>query len=126
MGSRLESLSEASENAMARAREAEDKLDETLSHHAKQISQRQAREAQLEQTVNDLNAALVVANSRTGNPLSPTKLAEATNSTPETSLVRQIHTLEEDLSAVTEQLGLEKERVSIKESPRIEMEYTEE
>lgn len=41
LGSRLESLSEAADNAMARARDAEDKLDDTLENHAKQISQRQ-------------------------------------------------------------------------------------
>lgn len=41
LGSRVESLTQASENAMAREREAEDRLDATLSQHARQISQRQ-------------------------------------------------------------------------------------
>lgn len=41
LGSRVESLALASENAMAREREAEDRLDATLSQHARQISQRQ-------------------------------------------------------------------------------------
>lgn len=67
----------------------------------------------MEQTVHDLNAALVVANSRTSKSLSDMKTFEDTSSTPETSLVRQIHTLEEDLSVVTSQLGLEKERVRV-------------
>jgi flavin-binding protein dodecin len=41
LGSRLESLTEAADNAMAREREAEDRLDSTLNQHARQISQRQ-------------------------------------------------------------------------------------
>ena len=43
LGSRVESLTEAAENAMAREREAEDRLDAALSQHARQISQRQVR-----------------------------------------------------------------------------------
>jgi outer membrane murein-binding lipoprotein Lpp len=39
--SRLGSLSQTSDNAMDREREAEDRLDAALSLHAKQISQRQ-------------------------------------------------------------------------------------
>lgn len=61
LGSRLESLSETADNAMAREREAEDRLDEALSLHARQMSQRNARETQLEQTVAELGAALVSA-----------------------------------------------------------------
>jgi hypothetical protein len=41
LGSRLESLTQAADNAMAREREAEDRLDSVLSQHARQISQRQ-------------------------------------------------------------------------------------
>jgi hypothetical protein len=41
LGSRLESLTHAADNAMAREREAEDRLDSVLSQHARQISQRQ-------------------------------------------------------------------------------------
>lgn len=41
LGSRLESLTQAADNAMAREREAEDRLDSTLNQHARQISQRQ-------------------------------------------------------------------------------------
>lgn len=43
LGSRVESLTQTSENAMAREREAEDRLDAVLSQHARQISHRQVR-----------------------------------------------------------------------------------
>ena len=43
LGSRLESLTQAADNAMAREREAEDRLDSVLTQHARQISQRQVR-----------------------------------------------------------------------------------
>jgi hypothetical protein len=41
LGSRLESLTQAADKAMEREREAEDRLDSLLNHHARQISQRQ-------------------------------------------------------------------------------------
>jgi len=47
LGSRVESLTQTSENAMAREREAEDRLDAVLSQHARQISQRQVRFSKL-------------------------------------------------------------------------------
>jgi hypothetical protein len=43
LGSRLESLTQAADNAMEREREAEDRLDSLLNQHARQISQRQVR-----------------------------------------------------------------------------------
>ena len=44
LGSRLESLSQAADNAMQRERDAENRLDITLSQHARQISHRQVRQ----------------------------------------------------------------------------------
>ena len=41
LGSRLESLTQAADNATEREREAEDRLDSLLNQHARQISQRQ-------------------------------------------------------------------------------------
>lgn len=41
LGSRLESLTQAADNAADREREAEDRLDNALTQHARQISQRQ-------------------------------------------------------------------------------------
>ena len=61
LGSRVESLSQTADNAMEREREAEQRLDEALTLHAKQISQRQAREAELERTIAELGLALVQA-----------------------------------------------------------------
>jgi hypothetical protein len=43
LGSRLESLTQATDNAMEREREAEDRLDSALTQHARQISHRQVR-----------------------------------------------------------------------------------
>lgn len=43
LGSRLESLTQAADNAVEREREAEDRLDKALTQHARQISQRQVR-----------------------------------------------------------------------------------
>lgn len=43
LGSRLESLTQAADNAVDREREAEDRLDRALTQHARQISQRQVR-----------------------------------------------------------------------------------
>lgn len=51
LGSRIESLTQTTETAMEREREAEHRLDEVLSTHARQVAQRQAREAELERTV---------------------------------------------------------------------------
>lgn len=43
LGSRLESLSQAADNAMERERDAENRLDVALNQHARQISNRQVR-----------------------------------------------------------------------------------
>jgi len=59
LGTRLESLTHTADSALAREREAEERLDEALTLHAKQVSQRQAREAELEKSVAELGAALV-------------------------------------------------------------------
>jgi hypothetical protein len=58
---KLDAALQANKTATGREREAEDKLDAALSAHSRQISQRQAREAELEKTVFDLGAALTVA-----------------------------------------------------------------
>eukprot|EP00934_Nitzschia_sp_Nitz4_P007798 Nitzschia sp. Nitz4//scaffold9_size221794//219273//221945//NITZ4_001390-RA/size221794-processed-gene-0.356-mRNA-1//-1//CDS//3329561133//7788//frame0 len=53
------------QTATEREREADDKLDAALSLHARQLSQRQAREAELEQTILELGSALTVARQKT-------------------------------------------------------------
>lgn len=67
LGSRLESLSQSADSATQREREAEDRLDDALSTHARQIGQRQAREADLERTIAELGAALVSARTMATN-----------------------------------------------------------
>lgn len=62
--SRIESLHQTAESSSEQEREADDRLDAALSVHARQLSQRQAREAELERTIADLGAALVVARQR--------------------------------------------------------------
>jgi predicted RNase H-like nuclease (RuvC/YqgF family) len=56
--SRLDSISNTADSAYMREREAEDKLDMMMSMHARQLAQRQAREAELERTISDLSANL--------------------------------------------------------------------
>jgi hypothetical protein len=67
LGSRLESLSAIADNAAIREREAEVQLDNAMTLHAKQLSQRQAREAELERTVSELSALLVIERSKNTN-----------------------------------------------------------
>jgi hypothetical protein len=50
LGSRLESLTQAADNAMERERDAEDRLDALLNQHARQISQRQVSFSEYEST----------------------------------------------------------------------------
>ena len=64
LASRLESLTQTADSALAREREAEERLDDALSLHARQVSQRQARETALEKTVAELGAALVAERSK--------------------------------------------------------------
>lgn len=61
LGSRLESLTAAGDHAAQREREAEYRLDQALELHARQVNQRQLREAELERTVAELSAALAMA-----------------------------------------------------------------
>lgn len=63
LGIRLESLSHNADMATERELEADRRLDEALEMHARQIGQRQVREAELERTVAELGAALVAVRS---------------------------------------------------------------
>ena len=65
--SRIGSLQQGVDSATEQERDADDRLDAALSLHARQLSQRQAREAELERNIADLGAALVVARSREAN-----------------------------------------------------------
>ncbi|KAL7567950.1 hypothetical protein ACA910_019660 [Epithemia clementina (nom. ined.)] len=113
LGNRLESLSQTADNVMEREREAEARLDEALNLHARQIAQRQARESELERTVAELGAALVVARSSNSS---------STNGTGGSSKLRQddafvssspealVQTLQHELEGLVAQLNFEKQR----------------
>jgi chromosome segregation ATPase len=118
LGSRLESLTQTAENAMDREREAQDRLDSTLEQHAKQISQRQAREAELERSIQDLGAALVVARNRAtkvSSSFSEDSIGENAAASNDVSVLRaRIDALECDVETANAHLKLERERVSTK------------
>ena len=103
LGSRLESLSQTADNAMEREREADQRLDEALTLHAKQLSQRQAREAELERTIAELGQALVQARNQ-----APTKAAS--NST-DVDLAK-LQSAEHEIESLRNQLQYESQRAS--------------
>mmetsp|Transcript_6587 Transcript_6587/g.16227 ORF Transcript_6587/g.16227 Transcript_6587/m.16227 type:complete len:779 (-) Transcript_6587:239-2575(-) len=113
LGSRLESLSQAADNAMQRERDVENRLDDTLNQHARQIHHRQARESQLERTIQDLNAALVV--SRGDSRLTGTNSSDCKGGSDDplrgkSHLEARISALELDLRTTNSHLAIEKER----------------
>lgn len=108
--SRLDSISQTADNAMMREREAEDKLDMTLSMHARQLNQRQAREAELERTIADLSASLASIPSPMLNDAEVDTAAGATNVI---QLKNQVYSLEEELENTKAQLISEKQRIVI-------------
>ena len=87
---------------MAREREADVRLDEALTLHARQISQRNAREAELEKTVAELGAALVVARGKGSVDQTPG------DSTSQNSPGRE--NLEMEIEVVRTQLAHERQR----------------
>ena len=115
--SRLDSVSQTADNAMMREREAEDKLDMTLSMHARQLSQRQTRETLLERTIADLSASLATSSSAQGN----TEGDSAAGGGNVAALKNQVYTLEEDLETAKTQLESERQRVSIMQQELREM-----
>jgi len=113
LGSRLESLSEAADNAMRRERDAENRLDVALNQHARQIGHRQARESQLERTIQDLNAALVLSRGNgqhSGNDTSGRDGSATDSLRGNSHLQARISALESDLQASNSNLAIEKER----------------
>jgi predicted nucleic acid-binding Zn-ribbon protein len=57
----VESSLESAETVAAREQRARDELDEAAATHAKQMTQRQRREAELEQTILEMGSALTLA-----------------------------------------------------------------
>jgi len=128
--SRLESVTEVSETATERERESDDRLDAALSLHARQLSQRQAREAELERTVAELGAALAVARQREpvrgGARKTTDDIMAGDNQT--SSLRAKLETAEEELETLKTQLMLEQQRSETlqQELQEITQERTEE
>ncbi|CAJ1951498.1 unnamed protein product [Cylindrotheca closterium] len=110
LGSRLESLTQAADNAADREHEAEDRLDNALTQHARQISQRQAREAELERTVQELNAALVAKARNGAVPRSQQSNNRMSGETEDTSLSVRMETLQNEYDTAAAHLALEKEK----------------
>lgn len=106
--SRLDSISHTADNAMMREREAEDKLDMALSMHARQLAQRQAREAELERTIAELSSSLATSSS-SGNAEGDS----AAGAGNVNALKAQIYSLEEDLETCKTSLESERQRVLI-------------
>jgi len=112
LGSRLESLTQAADNAMQRERVAENRLDVALNQHARQIGHRQSRESELERTIQELNAALVVSRGtgrlshggRSGDVESEDLMRG------DSQLAARICAMETDLQTANSHLAMEKER----------------
>ena len=104
--SRLDASTSTAYASTEREREAFEKLDEVLSTHAKQIAQRQTREAELEREVNDLGKALIEAQLRERERLSSASLA-GQNSSEDGDM--SIKSLKDELDAMKELLQQEKQ-----------------
>jgi chromosome segregation ATPase len=103
---KLESSVQNAQTASEREREAEDKLDAALSLHSRQLSQRQAREAELERTIADLGAALTVARQKEQNrAMRSNKPGES-----EIGYQKQYELAVDELETVRVQLSLETQR----------------
>jgi chromosome segregation ATPase len=106
--SRFDSISQTADNAMMREREAEEKLDMALTMHARQIAQRQSREAELERIISELSSSLATTSTNPGSEGDSAAGAENIN-----VLKSQIYSLEEDLETYKTRLEAERQRVMI-------------
>lgn len=99
---KLESSIEANHTASNREREAEDRLDAALSLHSRQLSQRQAREAELERAIADLGAALARSRQK--------EKTGSVQTTDSSSMKEQLEAAIDELETVRAQLLIETER----------------
>jgi chromosome segregation ATPase len=106
---KVESSLAAAKTAAERERQAEDKLDATMSLHARQMSQRQAREAELEGTIFELGSALTLARQQ---QMATTSHSVSANTSPEeTANFRdQYEQAKEELETVKVQFDMETQR----------------
>ena len=103
---KVESVTQTAKTASEREREAEDKLDAAMSLHARQIAQRQEREAELERTIFDLGTALTISRQKEGASLQPIKArahdAEDTFREKYENTVEELETLKVQLRMETQ------------------------
>ncbi len=109
--SRAESLQEAAEIASEQEREADDRLDAALSLHARQIAQRQAREAELERTVADIAAALVVARQREAQLANNGVTKESSDQFDDVNFLKEkLKSTEDEIELFKAQIMLERQK----------------
>ncbi|CAB9515527.1 expressed unknown protein [Seminavis robusta] len=136
LGDRIESLSQAADSAMEREREAEERLDQALSVHAHQISQRQSRESELERTIAELGAAMAAGRNMENSRLSDLQKAKleasdtagGENTSQDSGLRVRLDMALHDLETAQANLDLERQRTEAlqRELKDISNERTEE
>eukprot|EP00985_Skeletonema_marinoi_P010719 scaffold5033_cov93-Skeletonema_marinoi.AAC.4 len=111
---RLEHATSQMELASERERNAEEQLDKALTLHAKQLGVRQKRESELEQTVADLGAALVVAKNKVeaGMKAGMNNITEGIISSEDEDLKARLQDSEDEIETLRAQLSLERQRCS--------------
>eukprot|EP00956_Cyclotella_meneghiniana_P010272 scaffold14175_cov37-Cyclotella_meneghiniana.AAC.1 len=109
---RLEHATSQLELASNRERNAEEQLDKALSLHARQLGVRQKRESELEQTVADLGAALVVAKSKVERKLEANSITgRAYGEEEEEGLQDKLEDAQDEIETLKAQLTLERQRI---------------
>jgi chromosome segregation ATPase len=120
---RLEHATSQMELASERERNAEEQLDKALSLHARQLGVRQRRESELEQTVADLAAALVVAKNKVETAMKVETIRDGggvvqgslNNPDAEEDLLdlkAQLQDLQDEIETLRAQVSLERRRSS--------------
>ncbi|KAL3782966.1 hypothetical protein HJC23_003122 [Cyclotella cryptica] len=108
---RLEHALSQFELARERERNAEEQLDKVLSLHARQLGMRQKRESELEQTVADLGAALVVAKGKVERAgMAETGSGERDREQEEEGLKERLADCQDEIETLRAQLTLERQR----------------
>lgn len=107
--SRTDSLQQMLETSCVREREVDDKLDAALSQHARQLSQRKAREAELERNIADLGAALVMSRQKEANE-SKTMDKKSVSDDSNVQLKEQLDIVQGEVETLTAQIMLERQR----------------
>ena len=111
---RLEHATSQMELASDRERNPEEQLDKALTLHAKQLGARQKREPELEQTIADLGAALVLAKNKVeaGMKEGTNNNAREVNLSEDEDLKARLQDSEDEIETLRAQLTLERQRCS--------------